>query len=150
MLWNSHILAYAACLARKVCGLARSTWGTSLGGDKLGARGGILNPKVACRACAGQKSPIVTVASGPGPRTPHIFEPAPFTPNPRDAAPAPRRSEAHSTSSFSLYAHPAPFWIFTGFVSGPSLHDRPPPHWRGIVTTWGGGGLAQGLGGWLC
>ena len=38
----------------KVCGLVRSTWGTSLGEDKLGARCRILNTKVACRARAGQ------------------------------------------------------------------------------------------------
>ena len=31
----------------------RSTWGTSLGEDKLGARDKILNTKVARRACAG-------------------------------------------------------------------------------------------------
>ena len=48
---NSHISAYATCFARKVCGLVRSTWGTSLGGDKLGARDRILNTKVARRAC---------------------------------------------------------------------------------------------------
>ena len=29
MLLNSHISAYARCLAGKVCGLVRSTWGTS-------------------------------------------------------------------------------------------------------------------------
>ena len=38
MLLNSHISAYARCLARKVCGLVRSTWGTSLVGDTIGAR----------------------------------------------------------------------------------------------------------------
>ena len=53
MLLNSHIPVYATCLARKVCGLVRSTWGTSLGGDKLGARDRILNTKVARRARAG-------------------------------------------------------------------------------------------------
>ena len=57
MLLNSHILAYAMCFAGKACGLVRSTWGTSPGGDKLGARDRILNTKVraghapgACRA----------------------------------------------------------------------------------------------------
>ena len=35
MLLNSHISAYARCLAGKVCGLVRSTWGTSQGEDKL-------------------------------------------------------------------------------------------------------------------
>ena len=49
MLLNSYILAYARCLAGKVCGLVRSTWGTSQGED----RDKILNTKVACRACAG-------------------------------------------------------------------------------------------------
>ena len=58
MLLNSHISAYATFLARKVCGPVRSTWGTSLGGDKLGARDRILNPKVARRACAGQTFPL--------------------------------------------------------------------------------------------
>ena len=50
MLLNSHISAYARCLAGKVCGLVWSTWGTSLGEDKLGARARILNTKVARRA----------------------------------------------------------------------------------------------------
>ena len=50
MLLNSRISAYARCLAGKVCGLVRSTWGTSQG--KLGARDRTLNTKVARRACA--------------------------------------------------------------------------------------------------
>ena len=54
MLLNSHILAYARCLAGKVCGLVRSTWGTSQGEDKLGARDKILNTKGARRACTGR------------------------------------------------------------------------------------------------
>ena len=58
VLLNSHISAYPTCLARKVCGLVRSTWGTSLGEDKLGARDKILNTKVARRACAGQTFPL--------------------------------------------------------------------------------------------
>ena len=53
MLLNSHISAYATCFARRVCGLMRSTWGTFLGEDKLGARDRILNTKVAHQACAG-------------------------------------------------------------------------------------------------
>ena len=51
---NYHILACARCLAGKVCGLVRSTWGTSLGEDKVGARDRILNRKVARRACTGR------------------------------------------------------------------------------------------------
>ena len=47
MLLNSHISAYARCC------LVRSTWGTSLGEDTIGARDRILNAKVARRACAG-------------------------------------------------------------------------------------------------
>ena len=58
MLLNSHISAYASCLAGKVCGLVRSTWGTSQGEDKLGARDKILDTKVACRARAGQNPPV--------------------------------------------------------------------------------------------
>ena len=54
MLLNSHISAYARCLAEKVCRLVRSIWGTSPGEDKLGARDKILNTKVARRACAGR------------------------------------------------------------------------------------------------
>ena len=54
MLLNSHISVNARCLAGKVCGLVRSTWGTSQGEDKLGARGRILNTKVVHRACAGR------------------------------------------------------------------------------------------------
>ena len=50
MLLNSHISAYTRCLAEKVCGLVRSTWGTSQGEDKLGARDKILNTEVARRA----------------------------------------------------------------------------------------------------
>ena len=53
MLLNSHFSAYATCFAWKVCSLVRPTWGTSLGEDKLGARDGILDTKVARRACAG-------------------------------------------------------------------------------------------------
>ena len=58
MLLNSHISAYARCLAGKLCGLVRSTWGTSQSEDKLGARDKILNTKVARRACAGQTFPL--------------------------------------------------------------------------------------------
>ena len=47
MLLNSHISAYARCVARKVCGLVRSTWGTSRVEDKLGARDRILTTTVA-------------------------------------------------------------------------------------------------------
>ena len=36
------ISAYATCFAGKVCGLVPSIWGTSVGGDKLGARVGYL------------------------------------------------------------------------------------------------------------
>ena len=50
MLLNSHISVYARCSARKVCGLVRSTWGTSRGEGKLGARDKILSTKVARRA----------------------------------------------------------------------------------------------------
>ena len=62
MLLNSHISAYTRCIAEKVCGLVRSTWGTSQGEDKLGARDKILEAKVACQACTrrapGRHSPI--------------------------------------------------------------------------------------------
>ena len=57
MLLNSHISAYTRCLAEKVCGLMRSTWGSSQGEDKLGARDKILNKEVARRARAGQTFP---------------------------------------------------------------------------------------------
>ena len=50
MLLNSHISAYTRCLAEKVCGLVRSTSGTSQGEDKLGARDKILNTKGVRRA----------------------------------------------------------------------------------------------------
>ena len=50
MLFNSHIPAYAMSFVGKVCGLVQSTWGTSLGEDKLGAGARILNAKVARRA----------------------------------------------------------------------------------------------------
>ena len=58
MLLNSHISAYARCLAGKICGLVPSTWGTSLGENKPGARDRILNAKVVRRACAGQTFPL--------------------------------------------------------------------------------------------
>ena len=65
MLLNSHILAYARCLAGKVCGRVRSTWGTSQGEDKFGARDDILNTTVARRAragrVAGKHSPFATI-----------------------------------------------------------------------------------------
>ena len=57
MLLNSHISAYTMCLAGKVCGLVWSTWGTSQGEDKLGARDKRLNTKVAHRACSAQTFP---------------------------------------------------------------------------------------------
>ena len=58
MLLNSHISAYARCLAVKVCGLVRSTWGTSLSGDKLGARDRILTAKVARWALGARRANI--------------------------------------------------------------------------------------------
>ena len=57
MLLNSHMSAYARCLAGKVCSLVRSTWGTSRGEDNLGARDRIRNTKVARRARARQTFP---------------------------------------------------------------------------------------------
>ena len=67
MLLNSHISAYARCIAGKVCGLQRSTWGTSQGEDKSGAREKIFNTKVVCRACAGRApgkhSPVAILIS---------------------------------------------------------------------------------------
>ena len=54
MLLNSHIPAYATCVAGKVCSPVRSTWGTSLGEDKLGARARILNTKEVHHARARQ------------------------------------------------------------------------------------------------
>ena len=50
MLLDSHIWAFATCFAGKVCGPVRSTWGISLGEDKLGARAWIHNTKIARRA----------------------------------------------------------------------------------------------------
>ena len=68
MLLNSHISVYTRCLAGKVCGQVPSTWGISLGGDKLGARDKILNTKVVRRACAGRvpgkHSPMVRRIGG--------------------------------------------------------------------------------------
>ena len=64
MLLNSHILAHATCLAGKVCSLVRSTWGTSQGEDKLGARDKILDTKVARRARARQTFPRALVMRG--------------------------------------------------------------------------------------
>ena len=49
-----NISAYATFFAEKVCGPVRSTWGTSQGEDKLGARDRTLNTKVAHEACAGR------------------------------------------------------------------------------------------------
>ena len=66
MLLNSHILAYTRCLAEKICGLVRSTWGTSQGEGKLGARDKILNTKVARQACAGQTFPQGLQGGGGG------------------------------------------------------------------------------------
>ena len=75
MLLNSHILAFARCLAGKVCGLVRSTWRNSQGEDKLGARDKILNTKVADRACAG-RTPGKHSLLNPSPRS----QPFPETP----------------------------------------------------------------------
>ena len=49
MLFNSHIPAYATCFAGKVCSPVQSTWGTSLGEDKLGATGA---HRALCARCA--------------------------------------------------------------------------------------------------
>ena len=57
VLLNSHILAYATCFARKGCGLVRSTRGTSLSEDYLGARDKILNTKVTHGALPGKHCP---------------------------------------------------------------------------------------------
>ena len=54
VLLKSHISAYVRCLAGKVCGLVRSTGGTSQGEDKLGARDKVLDTKVAHWACPGR------------------------------------------------------------------------------------------------
>ena len=66
MLLNSHISADATCVAEKICGLVRSTWGTSPGEDKPGARDQILDTKVVRlgmrRARAGQTFPLGRVA----------------------------------------------------------------------------------------
>ena len=61
MLLNFHISAYARCLAGKVCGLVRSTWGTSQGEDKPGARDKILNTKVAGHAPGARRANIPPV-----------------------------------------------------------------------------------------
>ena len=60
MVLNSDNWAYTRCLAGKVCGLVRSTCGTSLGEGKLGARDRILNTKVA----PGKHSPIALNVAG--------------------------------------------------------------------------------------
>ena len=71
MLLNPHISAYARCLAGKVCGLVRPTWGASLGEDKLAARDRILNTKVVCQANTppfpgGQRGTIARLGGGGG------------------------------------------------------------------------------------
>ena len=50
MLLKSPISAYARCFEGKFCGLVRSTWETSQGEDKRGARDRIINTKVAGHA----------------------------------------------------------------------------------------------------
>ena len=64
MLLNCHISACAWCLAGKVCGLVRSTWGTSLGGDKLGARVGYLIQRWRAGHAPGKHSPQGLQSSG--------------------------------------------------------------------------------------
>ena len=86
MLLNSHISAHARCLAGKVCGLVRSTQGTSLGEDKLGARDKILNTKVARRACAGQTFPPHRRRGFPAPGL-HWAAPPAFRLTPADGPP---------------------------------------------------------------
>ena len=51
------VSSYAACFLRKVCDPLWSTWGTPLGEGKSGVKAGIINPKVARRARAGQPPP---------------------------------------------------------------------------------------------
>ena len=66
MLLTSHISACAPCFAGKVCSPVRSTWGTSLGDDKLVARARILKTKVAHQARAGQTFPPKSKKGGRG------------------------------------------------------------------------------------
>ena len=49
-LLNSRVSAYRTCYGGKVYGPTWSTWGTSLGEDKFGARASIINTNVARRA----------------------------------------------------------------------------------------------------
>ena len=76
-LLSSHIAAYATCLAGEVCGAVQSTWGTSRGEDRLGARARILPTKVAHRA-KGQTFPLSAPSCSasslpPAPTSPNIF-----------------------------------------------------------------------------
>ena len=79
MLLTSHISAYTRSLAKKVCSLLRSTWGTSQGEDKLEARDKILNTKVARRACAGRASGKHCPSQFPQTPLPHCLYPAPHS-----------------------------------------------------------------------
>ena len=64
MLLKPHISASARCLAGKVCGLVRCSWGTSQDEDKPGARDRMLHTKVARQVCAGRV---------PGKRSPDVW-----------------------------------------------------------------------------
>ena len=120
MLLNSHISAYTRCLAEKVCGLVRSTWGTSQGEDKLGARIKILNTKVACRACAGQTFPLCIFAL-------HDTVAGPCWPTPFNLPSPPGPGPAVSHCSGSSVPSPSP-------RRRPSSKPSPPPICRGTVT----------------
>ena len=51
---NLSIWTYATCFVGHVRGPLWSTWGAPLGEGKSGAKAGIVNTKVAHRACAEQ------------------------------------------------------------------------------------------------
>ena len=132
MLLNSHILAYVMCFAWKVCGVVRSTWGTSLGEDKLGARDKILNTKVVCRACAGcalgKHSPnelIMLVISQPDVMA---YGWACF---PRSVAVPPTSSQVQMSGSAA--------WVGTAQQSPSHTHivHRTPCLYDGVSCLWG-------------
>ena len=131
---ESHISAYARCLAGKVCGLVRSTWGTSQSEDKPGARDKILNTKVARRACAGQTFPpqpkcrTARPQQQAGPRGTGNAAP------PRFRRPQPRGTPPRNTCECVTPQVP------TGKHNPPPLHCPPPPppageSRRGIVRS---------------
>ena len=121
ILFVNHILSDILCCSIlifrqwKVCGPVQSTWGTSLGEDKLGARARILNTKVVHWARPRQLFPLWRGGNSRlGPLIRSIWGGTP----PKTAASAPPPRDAASLGVQNCPAYPPP--LGGGLLSGAS------------------------------